>query len=39
MNSSKKDLMMRINQTGDYNDEIESGLKSGIAEFKKNHTW
>jgi len=39
MNSSKKDLMTRINQTGDYSDEIESGLKSGIAEFKKNHTW
>ncbi len=39
MNSSKKDLMARINQTGDFNDEIESGLKSGIAEFKKNHTW
>ncbi len=39
MNSSKKDLMARINQSGDFNDEIESGLKSGIAEFKKNHTW
>jgi F-type H+/Na+-transporting ATPase subunit alpha len=39
MNSSKKDLMARINQTGDYSDDIESGLKSGIEEFKKNHTW
>ena len=39
MNSSKKDLMARINQTGDYSDEIEAGLKSGIAEFKKNHAW
>jgi F-type H+/Na+-transporting ATPase subunit alpha len=39
MNSSKKDLMATINQSGDFNDEIESGLKSGIAEFKKNHTW
>ncbi len=39
MNSSKKELMTRINQTGDFNDEIEAGLKAGIAEFKKNHTW
>jgi len=39
MNSSKKDLMTKINQTGDYNDDIESGLKAGIAEFKMNHTW
>jgi len=39
MNSSKKDLMAKINQTGDFNDDIEAGLKAGIAEFKKNHTW
>lgn len=39
MNSDKKSLMAKINETGDFNDEIEAGLKSGIEEFKKNNTW
>jgi len=38
-NSEKKDLMDQINEAGDYNDEIENGLRSTIEEFKANHTW
>jgi len=39
MHSEKKDLMQQINDSGDYNDDIEAGLKVSIEEFKKNHTW
>jgi F-type H+/Na+-transporting ATPase subunit alpha len=39
MNSSKKDLMTRINEASDYNEEIEAALQSAIEEFKKDHSW
>ena len=39
MHSSKKDLMAKINESGDYDDDIESALKSSIEEFMKNNTW
>jgi F-type H+-transporting ATPase subunit alpha len=39
MNSSKKDLLDKINNTGDYGDDIESAMQSAIEEFKKDHTW
>jgi len=39
MNSQKTDLMKKINDTGDYNDDIDAALKSSIEEFKKNNTW
>ncbi|NIN61094.1 MAG: F0F1 ATP synthase subunit alpha [Gammaproteobacteria bacterium] len=39
MHSEKKDLMQRIDDTGDYDDEIKDGLMKGIDEFKKNHSW
>ncbi|MEE9552087.1 MAG: F0F1 ATP synthase subunit alpha, partial [Gammaproteobacteria bacterium] len=39
MQSEKKDLMQQINDSGDYNDDIEAGVKDSIEEFKKNHTW
>lgn len=39
MNSQKADLMKQINDTGDYNDDIDAALKSSIEEFKKNNTW
>jgi F-type H+/Na+-transporting ATPase subunit alpha len=39
MNSEKKDLMSKINESGDYSDEIESALQSAIEEFKSNSTW
>ena len=39
MKSDQKALMDRINQTGDYNDEIANGLKAAIQTFKKTHAW
>jgi len=39
MNAERQDLMKRIDETGDYNDEIESGLGSAIEEFKTKHAW
>jgi len=32
----KADLLAKINEKGDYNDEIEAGIKSGIEKFKAN---
>jgi hypothetical protein len=31
--------MKRIDESGDYNDEIETGLGSAIEEFKTKHAW
>jgi F-type H+-transporting ATPase subunit alpha len=39
MKSRHQALMDKINSTGDYNADIENGLKSAIAEFKASHTW
>ncbi|MCG8324463.1 MAG: F0F1 ATP synthase subunit alpha [Thiotrichales bacterium] len=39
VNSEKSDLIDSINETGDYNDDIENGIKAAIEEFKSNHTW
>ncbi|MEX2480455.1 MAG: F0F1 ATP synthase subunit alpha [Gammaproteobacteria bacterium] len=39
MNSSHKALIDQINESGDFNDEIEAGLKSAIEDFKANHSW
>jgi F-type H+-transporting ATPase subunit alpha len=39
MRTSQSALMDKINETGDYNDETESGLRSAIEDFKANHTW
>jgi len=39
MNSEKSDLIKQINDSGDLNDDIEAALRSGIEEFKKNHSW
>jgi len=39
MNSEKADLMKRINESGDINDEVDAAIKSSIEEFKKSHTW
>ena len=33
------DLLDKINATGDYNDEIEAGLKKAVEDFKANGTW
>jgi len=39
MKSEHADLLDKINQSGDYNDEIKSGLKSGLEQFKATQTW
>ncbi|PKM29814.1 MAG: F0F1 ATP synthase subunit alpha [Gammaproteobacteria bacterium HGW-Gammaproteobacteria-11] len=35
----KADLLAKINEKGDYNDEIEAGIKSGIENFKSSQSW
>ena len=39
MKSAHADLMSRINESGDYNDEIENALRAALDDFKANHTW
>ena len=39
MNSEKSDLMKRINESGDFDDDIDAEFKKSIEDFKKNHTW
>ena len=39
MRASHSDLLDRINASGDYNDEIEAGLKAAVEDFKANATW
>lgn len=39
MNSDKKDLIKKINDTGDFSDDIQAAMQSSVEEFKKNHTW
>ncbi len=39
MNSQYKDLVDNINNTGDYNDEIETSLTKAIEDFKAKGTW
>ncbi|MBR2514402.1 MAG: F0F1 ATP synthase subunit alpha, partial [Halomonas sp.] len=39
MKSEHGDLLDKINQTGDYNGEIQDGLKSGLEKFKATQSW
>jgi len=39
MNSVKADLMKQINDTGDFNDAIDSALNQAITQFKQTQTW
>ncbi|MBT1451571.1 F0F1 ATP synthase subunit alpha [Glaciecola sp. XM2] len=39
MNSEKKALMDTINETGNYNDDIESQLTEAFDSFKSTQTW
>ena len=39
MNSDKADLMKQINETGEYDDDIDAALKNSIKEFKDKHSW
>jgi F-type H+-transporting ATPase subunit alpha len=37
--AEKVDLIRLINETGDYNDDIDTRLKAAVEEFKLNHAW
>ncbi|MBU3068653.1 F0F1 ATP synthase subunit alpha [Aestuariicella sp. G3-2] len=39
MNSEHADLMKKVNDSGNYNDEIESGFKAALEKFKSTQTW
>ena len=39
MNSTQAALMERVNQSGDYNDEIEQAFHQALQDFKANHAW
>jgi len=38
-NRDHADLLAKINVKGDFNDEIDAGLKAGIEKFKATQTW
>ncbi len=39
MRSQHKDLLDKINETGDYNDDIETALAKALEDFKTKGTW
>ena len=39
MHASHTELMDKINESGDLNDEIEAGMRAAIEDFKANGTW
>ncbi len=39
VNADHSDLMNKINESGDYNDEIENGIKSALESFKSTQTY
>jgi F-type H+-transporting ATPase subunit alpha len=39
MGASQSALMDKINDSGDYNDEIEAALRSAVEDFKATGTW
>jgi len=39
VNSEYAELMSTINSTGNYNDEIQAGLKDALEKFKATQTW
>jgi F-type H+-transporting ATPase subunit alpha len=39
MNSEHGDLLASINESGDWNDDIEAQFKAGIDKFKETQTW
>ena len=39
MHSEHDDFLKKINDTGEYNDEVEAGLKSAVEDFKAKGTW
>jgi len=39
LKSNQTELRDKINDTGDYNSEIEEGLRKAVEDFKANHAW
>jgi len=39
MNAEQSALLAKINEKGDYNDEIASGIRSALETFKSTQTW
>ncbi len=39
MKSEQADLIAKINEKGDYNDEIENGMREALEKFKATSTW
>ncbi|MCK7547945.1 F0F1 ATP synthase subunit alpha [Marinobacter koreensis] len=39
MRTEQSELLAKINEKGDYNDEIAAGLKAAIEKFKTTQTW
>ncbi len=39
LNSDCSDLLAKINENGDFNDEIEAEMKKALEDFKANNTW
>jgi F-type H+-transporting ATPase subunit alpha len=39
LKSANADLLNRINETADYNDEIAAEMKAAIEAFKANGVW
>jgi F-type H+-transporting ATPase subunit alpha len=39
MNSEHGDLLAKVNETGDWNDDIEGQFKAAIDKFKATQTW
>ena len=39
MNSAHSDLMAKINESGDFNDDIAGGIRNAIESFKANNVW
>ena len=39
MNSSHGELMDKVNESGDWNDEIENAFHDALKDFKANHSW
>jgi F-type H+-transporting ATPase subunit alpha len=39
MKSEQADLINKINESGDYNDEIENALRAALEKFKASNTW
>ncbi|HYW92872.1 MAG TPA: F0F1 ATP synthase subunit alpha [Gammaproteobacteria bacterium] len=39
LRSEQKELLKQINESGDYNDEIESQMRKALEQFKANSTW